>query len=89
MLLASQAPDTPQRPVYNSLGGGHALGFRCPTLIISTSMSQVHQVSNNYNSVPAQETHVDVLIIGAGPAGVMAANALNGAGVNVKIIDNK
>ncbi len=50
-------------------------------------MSQVHQVSTN--SVPAPETHVDVLIIGAGPAGVMAANALKGAGLKVKIVDNK
>ena len=35
------------------------------------------------------ETFVDVLIIGAGPAGVMAANALVQAGVSVRIIDMK
>lgn len=35
------------------------------------------------------ETFVDVLIIGAGPAGVMAANALMQAGVSVRIIDMK
>ncbi|KAI0738675.1 FAD binding domain-containing protein [Daedaleopsis nitida] len=36
-----------------------------------------------------RESHVDVLIIGAGPAGVMAANALAGAGVNVRIVDKR
>ncbi|KAG9313169.1 putative monooxygenase [Chiua virens] len=38
-------------------------------------------------SLPTPENHVDVLIIGAGPAGLMCANALVTAGVNVKIID--
>ncbi|KAL7280442.1 hypothetical protein ACG7TL_005372 [Trametes sanguinea] len=42
-----------------------------------------HQVA------PAQESYVDVLIVGAGPAGVMCANALVGAGVNVRIIDKR
>ncbi|GJE87714.1 phenol 2-monooxygenase [Phanerochaete sordida] len=37
----------------------------------------------------AKETFVDVLIIGAGPAGVMCANALARAGVNVKIVDKR
>lgn len=32
-------------------------------------------------------TKVDVLVIGAGPAGLMCAIALAQAGVNVKIID--
>ncbi|KAG9313143.1 putative monooxygenase [Chiua virens] len=36
---------------------------------------------------PPAKNHVDVLIIGAGPAGLMCANALANAGVNVKIID--
>ena len=35
------------------------------------------------------ENHVDVLIIGAGPAGVMACNALARNGVNVRIIDQR
>ena len=35
------------------------------------------------------ESHVDVLIIGAGPAGVMACNALAKYGVNVRIIDQR
>ncbi|KAI0246912.1 FAD binding domain-containing protein [Lactifluus subvellereus] len=34
-------------------------------------------------------SHVDVLILGAGPAGVMCANALVRAGVNVRIIDKR
>ena len=36
-----------------------------------------------------KESKVDVLIIGAGPAGVMAANGLVRAGVNVKIVDKR
>ena len=35
------------------------------------------------------ESRVDVLIIGAGPAGVMCANALATAGANVRIIDKR
>ena len=35
----------------------------------------------------SRETSVDVLIIGAGPAGLMAGNAFGGAGVNVRVID--
>jgi choline dehydrogenase-like flavoprotein len=35
------------------------------------------------------ETNVDVLIIGAGPAGLFASNALARAGINVKIIDKR
>ena len=36
-----------------------------------------------------EESHVDVLIVGAGPAGVMCANALAAAGINVKIVDRR
>ncbi|EGN97043.1 hypothetical protein SERLA73DRAFT_170364 [Serpula lacrymans var. lacrymans S7.3] len=36
-----------------------------------------------------RESEVDVLIIGAGPAGLMAANALARAGTNVRIIDKR
>ncbi|KAI8996410.1 FAD binding domain-containing protein [Trametes punicea] len=36
-----------------------------------------------------RESAVDVLIIGAGPAGVMCANALAMAGVNVRIVDQR
>ena len=35
------------------------------------------------------ESRVDVLIIGAGPAGVMCANALAMAGIDVRIIDKR
>ncbi|KAG5644873.1 hypothetical protein DXG03_007514 [Asterophora parasitica] len=34
-------------------------------------------------------SEVDVLIIGAGPAGLMACNALSKAGVNVRIVDKR
>ena len=36
-----------------------------------------------------KESYVDVLIIGAGPSGVMGANALVQAGVNVCIVDKR
>jgi len=36
-----------------------------------------------------EESHVDVLIVGAGPAGVMCANALTAAGIHVKIVDQR
>jgi phenol 2-monooxygenase len=35
------------------------------------------------------ESRVDVLIIGAGPTGVMCANALATAGADVRIIDKR
>ena len=35
------------------------------------------------------ENFVDVLIIGAGPAGLMCANALSLAGIEVRIVDQK
>ncbi|QRW16730.1 FAD-binding domain protein [Rhizoctonia solani] len=39
--------------------------------------------------MPAVESKVDVLIIGAGPAGLMCAHGLAKAGVNVRIIDKR
>ena len=36
-----------------------------------------------------KESEVDVLVIGAGPAGLMCANGFAKAGVNVRIIDKK
>ncbi|KAI0689450.1 FAD binding domain-containing protein [Cerioporus squamosus] len=38
---------------------------------------------------PATESFTDVLIIGAGPAGIMCANALNLAGIKVRIVDKR
>lgn len=38
-------------------------------------------------SVNSFRNYVDVLIVGAGPTGLMAANALSSFGVNVRIID--
>ena len=37
----------------------------------------------------AKESKVDVLVIGAGPAGVMAGNALQKAGVSVRVVDKR
>ncbi|KAG8722711.1 hypothetical protein FRC08_012590 [Ceratobasidium sp. 394] len=39
--------------------------------------------------MPAVESKVDVLVIGAGPAGLMCAHGLAKAGVNVRIIDKR
>ena len=39
--------------------------------------------------VSLNESCVDVLVLGAGPAGVMCGNALARAGVNVRIIDKR
>ncbi|EIM80353.1 uncharacterized protein STEHIDRAFT_68295 [Stereum hirsutum FP-91666 SS1] len=50
----------------------------------SSSASEV-----NSSSATPVESKVDVLIIGAGPAGVMAANALAMAGVDVRIVDKR
>lgn len=41
------------------------------------------------SSTTTDATHVDVLIIGAGPAGLMAGIALARAGVKIKIVDQK
>ena len=41
------------------------------------------------SSTVVKESYVDVLIVGAGPAGVMCANALIQAGVNVRIVDQR
>jgi phenol 2-monooxygenase len=40
----------------------------------------------NVNTFPDK---VDVLIVGAGPAGLMAANALSNYGVNIRVIDQR
>ncbi|KAI0675874.1 FAD binding domain-containing protein [Trametes maxima] len=39
--------------------------------------------------MPDSESYVDVLVIGAGPAGLMCANALAQAGIHVRIIDKR
>ena len=36
-----------------------------------------------------KESEVDVLIVGAGPAGLMGAHALKRAGVNVRVVDQR
>ena len=36
-----------------------------------------------------KESNIDVLVIGAGPAGLMAANALAKAGVSSRVIDQR
>ena len=40
-------------------------------------------------AVHSHVSSVDVLIVGAGPAGLMAANALARAGVSVRIVDKR
>lgn len=38
---------------------------------------------------PAKLDHVDVLIVGAGPAGLMLANWLSRCGVKARIVDKR
>lgn len=42
--------------------------------------------SQPVNTCPFPD-HVDVLIVGAGPAGLMAANALSSFGINIRVVD--
>lgn len=37
----------------------------------------------------AEESHVDVLIVGAGPAGLMMANWMSRYGVKTRIVDKR
>ncbi|KAJ3560843.1 hypothetical protein NP233_g10569 [Leucocoprinus birnbaumii] len=72
----------------------HALGLN-PPLEIRDILSTRQGVEVHSNNVfhgevyRTRETDVDVLIIGAGPAGLFAANALARAGIDVKIIDKR
>lgn len=54
---------------------------------MANSSSAASEVDSS--SATPVESKVDVLIIGAGPAGVMAANALAMAGVDVRIVDKR
>jgi phenol 2-monooxygenase len=46
-------------------------------------------ITNPNGSETATTSRTDVLIIGAGPAGLMAATALTKAGVSVRIVDKR
>ena len=57
--------------------------------LVSVSLALLYSALHVVAPVMPKESNVDVLIIGAGPAGVMCANALAMAGVNVRIIDKR
>jgi predicted flavoprotein YhiN len=46
------------------------------------------QIHNNTHSTPSN-THLTVAIIGAGPAGLMAAEVISAAGFKVHVYDSK
>jgi phenol 2-monooxygenase len=46
-------------------------------------------MSQGSSTTTTTTSEVDVLVIGAGPAGLMCANGLAMAGVNVRIIDKR
>ncbi|KAG8966700.1 hypothetical protein FRC03_011448 [Tulasnella sp. 419] len=56
---------------------------------IENMPSKVTTSTSNGLGAQPRESKVDVLVIGAGPAGLMCANGLARAGVNVKIVDKK
>jgi len=58
---------------------------RIPPLLHTVLSSNLHL----YVCIVIRESHVDVLVLGAGPAGVMCANGLARAGVHVRIIDKR
>ena len=65
-----------------------------PTRLISrVSSFEVRRViwhrHPTYPPTMLTKSNVDVLIIGAGPAGLMCANGLARAGVNVRIVDQR
>src|SRR5260221_4996761 len=56
----------------------------CPPHFLS-----IHHYSPCKFIMSLDPSHLDVLIVGAGPAGLMCANALVRAGVNVRVIDRR
>ncbi|KAG8995663.1 hypothetical protein FRB94_008888 [Tulasnella sp. JGI-2019a] len=57
--------------------------------INQNSSNLIPDIMATTTNAPGAESRVDVLIIGAGPAGLMCANSLANAGVNVRIIDKR
>ena len=50
----------------------------------------LHRYLSHLSAMPTKSNlNVDVLIVGAGPAGLMCANGLARAGVNVRIVDQR
>lgn len=63
-----------------------------PSYYMNNSVKMANTPSSSdiqSSSATPVESKVDVLIIGAGPAGVMAANGLAAAGVDVRIVDKR
>jgi threonine dehydrogenase-like Zn-dependent dehydrogenase len=75
-----------------SNGRGHNLVAK-PPLAIHDRVSLASPIlTNSYplmSIMSMKESELDVLVIGAGPAGLMCGYALAKAGVNVRIVDKR
>src|SRR4051812_31802536 len=62
-----------------------------PGMVVTSSLPQQSSMAPlaDVALAAAQETAVDVAIVGAGPAGLTAATHLSGAGVRVLVIDER
>ena len=58
-------------------------------MLISVPVGRLLHRHPSRLSTMSTRSNVDVLIVGAGPAGLMCAHGLARAGVNVRIVDQR